>query len=64
MLALTTMTTMSPKKDRLITVLGVSTDLIGFGWDIAYTDSNSDGRAYYGEGLADGRIVFTLSKYL
>lgn len=44
--------------------VGVSTELIGFSWDIAYTDSNSDGKAYYGEDLADGRIVFTLSKYL
>ena len=42
--------------------IGISTEFVGFNWDITYTDSNTDGKAYYGKDLADGRVVFTLSK--
>jgi uncharacterized protein (TIGR02001 family) len=44
--------------------IGLSTELVGFGWDLTYTDSDSDGEDFYGEDLADGRVIFTVSKSL
>lgn len=44
--------------------IGLSTELIGFGWDLTYTDSDSDGEDLYGDNIADGRLIFTVSKSL
>ncbi len=41
--------------------IGVSTELVGLGWDLTYTDTNSDGEDLYGSGIADGRLIFTVS---
>ena len=44
--------------------IGLSTELVGFGWDLTYTDSDSDGEDLYGGNIADGRLIFTVSKSL
>ena len=44
--------------------IGLSTELVGFGWDLTYTDSESDGEDLYGGNIADGRLIFTVSKSL
>ena len=44
--------------------VGLSGDLVGFGWDLTYTDSDSDGEDLYGDNIADGRFIFTVSKSL
>lgn len=44
--------------------IGLSTELAGFGLDLTYTDSDSNGEDLYGENVADGRLTFTLSKSL
>ena len=41
--------------------IGLSTELVGFGFDLTYYDTNSDGEDLYGKDLADGRVVFTIS---
>lgn len=42
--------------------IGVSKDFAGFGFDLTYTDTDSDGEDLYGDNIADGRLVFSLSK--
>lgn len=42
--------------------IGLSTEAAGFGFDITYYDTNSDGEDLYGKDLAEGRVVFTISK--
>ncbi|MFT6920746.1 MAG: hypothetical protein ACJA2G_003399 [Cognaticolwellia sp.] len=42
--------------------IGVSKDLAGFGFDLTYTDTDSDASTLYGDGATDGRVVFTISK--
>jgi uncharacterized protein (TIGR02001 family) len=44
--------------------IGLSTELVGFGWDLTYTDTDSDGEDEYSKDLADGRVIFTVSKSL
>jgi uncharacterized protein (TIGR02001 family) len=44
--------------------VGLSTELVGFGLDLTYTDTNSDGEDLYGDNIADGRLIFTVSKSL
>jgi len=44
--------------------IGLSTELVGFGWDLTYTDSDSDGEELNGHDLADNRLIFTVSKSL
>ncbi len=44
--------------------VGLSTELVGFGLDLTYTDTDSDGEDLYGKSLADGRLIFTISKSL
>jgi len=44
--------------------IGLSTELVGFGLDLTYTDSDSDGEDLYGDNVADGRLIFTVSKSL
>lgn len=41
--------------------IGVSKDIGGFGFDLSYYDTDSDGDDAYGD-LGDGRVVFTVSK--
>lgn len=41
--------------------VGVSKEIGGFGFDLSYYDTNSKGKDLYGK-IADGRLVFTLSK--
>ena len=41
--------------------IGVSKDFFGFGFDVTYYDTNSDGEKLYDD-LAEDRIVFTISK--
>lgn len=43
--------------------IGVATEYAGFGFDLSYTDTDSDGEDLYGD-WADGRVVFTVSKAL
>ena len=42
--------------------IGLSKEMIGFGFDLTYTDTDSDGEDLYGDTYADGRLVFTISK--
>lgn len=42
--------------------IGVSKDFAGFGFDLTYTDSNNKGEKLYGNNVADGRLIFTISK--
>lgn len=42
--------------------VGVSKEFAGFGFDLMYTDTDSDGEDLYGDNIADGRLVFTVSK--
>ncbi|HHA18940.1 MAG TPA: hypothetical protein ENK70_04465 [Methylophaga sp.] len=42
--------------------IGVSKELAGFGFDLTYYDTDSDGEDLYGKDLAEGRVVFTISK--
>lgn len=44
--------------------VGLSTEMAGFGMDLTYTDSDSDGEEIYGDNIADGRLIFTVSKSL
>lgn len=44
--------------------IGLSKEMAGFGFDVTYTDSDSDGEQLYGKDIADGRVVFTISKSL
>lgn len=44
--------------------IGLSTEVVGFGVDLTYTDTDSDGEDFYGENVADGRLIFTVSKSL
>lgn len=44
--------------------IGLSTEVVGFGVDLTYTDSDSDGEDLYGDNVADGRLIFTVSKSL
>jgi uncharacterized protein (TIGR02001 family) len=41
--------------------VGVSTELAGFGLDLTYTDTNSDGEDLFGD-AADDTVIFTISK--
>jgi uncharacterized protein (TIGR02001 family) len=41
--------------------IGLSTEMAGFGFDLTYYDTNSDGEDLYGKDLAEGRVVFTIS---
>ncbi|NQZ52776.1 MAG: hypothetical protein HRT93_00845 [Piscirickettsiaceae bacterium] len=41
--------------------IGLSTEMAGFGFDLTYFDTNSDGENLYGKDLAEGRVVFTIS---
>jgi len=41
--------------------MGLSKDMIGFGFDVSYFGMDSNAEDTYGD-LADGRIVFTISK--
>ena len=43
--------------------IGASKEIGGFGFDLTYYDTNSDGEAFAGN-LADSRVVFTISKDL
>lgn len=42
--------------------IGLAKDLAGFGFDVSYTDTDSDGEDLYGDNIADGRFVLTVSK--
>jgi uncharacterized protein (TIGR02001 family) len=42
--------------------IGLSKEMFGFGFDVTYFDTDSDGEDVYGKDLADGRVVFTISK--
>jgi uncharacterized protein (TIGR02001 family) len=42
--------------------IGLSTEVVGFGVDLTYYDTDSDGETLYGEDEAEGRLVFTISK--
>lgn len=42
--------------------IGLSKELAGFGFDVSYLGTNDDGEDLYGEDLAEGRVVFTISK--
>lgn len=42
--------------------IGVSKEMAGFGFDLTYTDTDSDGEDLYGDNIADGRLIFTISK--
>ncbi|MCX4186590.1 TorF family putative porin [Methylophaga sp. OBS4] len=42
--------------------IGLSKEFVGFGFDLTYTDTDSDGEELYGDNIADGRLVFTVSK--
>ena len=42
--------------------IGLSKDFAGFGFDLSFTDTDSDGEDLYTDDLADGRFVFTVSK--
>jgi len=44
--------------------IGVSKELAGFGFDVTYYDTDSDGETLYNgtDEVADGRVVFTISK--
>lgn len=42
--------------------IGISTEAAGFGFDLTYYDTNSNGEDLYGEDLAESRVVFTISK--
>lgn len=44
--------------------IGLSKNYAGFGFDLSYTDTDSDGEDLYGDDFADGRFVFTISKSL
>jgi len=43
--------------------VGVSKEIGGFGFDLTYHDTNGNGTDLYGD-IADGRLVFTVSKSL
>lgn len=43
--------------------LGVAAEVEGWGFDLSYVDTNSDGEKLFGD-LASGRVVFTVSKSL
>ncbi len=56
-----------PEDSYMNYYIGVSKEFAGFGFDITYTDTDSDGEdfAEFGLGnkdLADGRFLFTISK--
>lgn len=42
--------------------ISLSKEYAGFGFDVSYTDTDSDGETIYGEDNADGRVFFTISK--
>jgi len=42
--------------------IGVSKELIGFGFDLTYYDTDSDAEDLYSDDWAGDRIVFTISK--
>ena len=42
--------------------IGLSKEMAGFGFDLTYAATDDDGEEMYGESLAEGRIVFTISK--
>jgi len=42
--------------------IGLSTELAGFGVDVTYYDTNSDGETLYGKNISEGRAVLTISK--
>ncbi len=42
--------------------IGLSKEMAGFGFDVSYFDTNSDGEDLYGKDLAEGRVVFSISK--
>ncbi len=44
--------------------IGLAKDFAGFGFDLSYTDTDSDGEDLYSDDLSDGRLVFTISKSL
>lgn len=44
--------------------VGVSTELAGFGLDLTYSDTNGDADDIFGDELADGTFIFTISKSL
>jgi len=48
--------------------IGLSTELVGFGWDLTYTATDSDGDDIYNDfgkdTSTDGRFIFTVSKSL
>jgi uncharacterized protein (TIGR02001 family) len=44
--------------------VGVSKEFAGFGFDITYSDTDSDAEDIFGDDLSDGRFIFTISKSL
>lgn len=42
--------------------IGLSTEVVGFGMDLSYIDSDSDAEKTYGDAAIDGRLIFTISK--
>lgn len=42
--------------------IGLSTEVVGFGMDLTYIDSDSDAEQTYGDAAIDGRLIFTISK--
>jgi uncharacterized protein (TIGR02001 family) len=44
--------------------VGVSTEFAGFGLDLTYSDTNDDADDVFGDELADGTFIFTISRSL
>ena len=44
--------------------ISASTEFAGFGLDLTYSDTNDDADDVFGEELADGTLIFTISKSL
>jgi uncharacterized protein (TIGR02001 family) len=44
--------------------IAASKDLAGFGFELKYTDTDSDAEDIYGDGPSDGAFIFTISKSL
>jgi uncharacterized protein (TIGR02001 family) len=44
--------------------IGLSKSYAGFGFDITWTDTDSDAEDFFGDDLSDDRFIFTISKSL
>jgi uncharacterized protein (TIGR02001 family) len=49
-------------KDAADYRIGISKEMIGFGFDLTYVDTDKDNETNWGKAATDGRVVFTISK--